>query len=65
MISYQQMGCTINILQSTKDVQLDTAIMMMMMNSNNLSFKRKKNIIYKEQPTDCLVHRKLSLPAAA
>ena len=24
MISYQQMGCTINILQSTTDVQLDT-----------------------------------------
>ena len=24
MISYQKMGCTINILQSTTDVQLDT-----------------------------------------
>lgn len=24
MISYQQMGCTINILQSSTDVQLDT-----------------------------------------
>lgn len=40
------------------------SIIMMMMNSNNLSFKRKKKI-YKEQPTDCLVHRKLSLPTAA